>query len=51
MGIRKIIKNRIYENNIRSKYKNYIVDEKLDINWNSISCNRIALINAAISKV
>ena len=51
MGIRKIIKNRIYENNIRSKYKDYIVEEKLNIDWNSISCNRIALINAAISKV
>lgn len=51
MGIGKTIKNSIYESNIRSKYKNYIVDEKLDIDWNSINCNRIALINTAITKV
>ena len=51
MKIVKKLKKKIYEYNVISKYKNYIVEQKLDIDWGSINCNRIALINAAIAKV
>ena len=51
MGIVKILKKKIYENNIQSKYSEYIVEEKIDLDWRSINCNRIALINAAITRV
>ena len=42
MGIVKILKKKIYENNIQSKYSEYIVEEKIDLDWRSINCNRIA---------
>ena len=29
----------------------YIVEEKIDLDWRSINCNRIALINTAITRV
>jgi len=51
MGIVKKLKKKIYENHIQSKYAKYIIEEKIDLDWGSINCNRIALINAAITKV
>jgi len=51
MGIVKILKKKIYENNIQSNYAEYIVEEKIDLDWRSFNCNRIALINTAITRV
>jgi len=51
MGIVKLLKKKIYEKNIQSKYSEYIVERKIDLDWSSINCNRIALINTAITRV
>ena len=51
MGIKKKVKRYIYERNIEKKFGKFKCSKSIKNNWHKKFLNRIALINAAVSKI
>ena len=51
MGIKKKVRRFIYERNIEKKFGKYECSKSIKNNWHKKFLNRIALINAAVSKI
>ena len=51
MGIKNKVKKFIYERNIEKKFGKFKCSKSIKNNWHKKFLNRIALINAAVSKI